>query len=158
MNEPCSPAHVVDDPEDSAPKSKPLNEEAKTAPSGITTAEPAPNSNAPADGSAPAKEVNEEEKLHGGGACSSSSEDSDSDNDHYDEQAQAVKFKVIDIKQVESEGPVLKRQPTVKSVDPHKYIKLECRKLQKTRQQFLLDFCSKKQNPMLFTTNQTQHL
>lgn len=46
----------------------------------------------------------------------------------------------------------------MKSVDPHKLIKIEARKTTKPRHQFLLDFCSKKQNAMLFTTNQQQHL
>ena len=41
----------------------------------------------------------EEEKLVGvGGECSSSSLDTDSENEQYDEKAQAVKFKVIEIK------------------------------------------------------------
>ena len=96
----------------------------------------------------------EEEKLPGGGACSSSSEHTESDNEHYDEEAQAVKFKVIDIKQADPEGPVLRKQQTMKSVDPHKLVKIEARKITKPRHQFLLDFCSKKQNTMLFTTNQ----
>lgn len=58
-----------------------------------------------------AEEVKEGEKL-GGGACSSSSEEaSDSDNEHYDEQAQAVKFKVIDVKHVSDNegGATMKR-------------------------------------------------
>ena len=93
-----------------------------------------------------------------GGACSSSSEDSDSDNEHYDEAAQAVKFKGIDIKHVENEGPPVRKQPTLKVVDPNKMVKIEFRKLAKPKHQFLLDFCSKKQNAMLFTTSQQQHL
>ena len=44
------------------------------------------------------KAKEEEEKLVGGG-CSSSNEDyEDSENEQYDEEAQAVKFKIIDIK------------------------------------------------------------
>lgn len=74
----------------------------------------------------------EAEKL-GGGDCSSSS--SDSDNEHYDEQAQAVKFKVIDIKHVvENEGgATLKKQMTVKAIETNKPVKIECRKIQKPK-------------------------
>ena len=75
----------------------------------------------------------EEEKQLGGGACSSSSEDSESDNEHYDEEAQAVKFKVIDIRHTDPDGPVLRKQQTMKSVDPHKLVKIEARKPGKAR-------------------------
>lgn len=69
----------------------------------------------------------EAEKL-GAGDCSSSSEDSDID--FYDEQAQAVKFKVIDIKHVaESEGGNLKKQMAVKAIETNKPVKIECRKI-----------------------------
>ena len=112
--------------------------EAEKAPENTTTEPPTNPTNPAVD---PAEE---EKKFEHGGACSSSSEDSESDNEHYDEKAQAVKFKVIDIKHTEAEGPVLRKQQTMKSVDPHKYMKIEIRKIPKSRHQFLLDFCSKK--------------
>lgn len=51
----------------------------------------------------------EEEKQPGGGGCSSSSEHSESDNEHYDEEAQVVKFKVIDIKHTDPDGPIIRK-------------------------------------------------
>ena len=69
-----------------------------------------------------------------GGACSSSDEDEDSENEHYDEAAQAVKFKVIDVRHTEPEGGVsLRKQQTIKTVDPHKMCKIETRKLAKPK-------------------------
>ena len=41
--------------------------------------------------------------------------------------------------------------------DPHKPLKFECRKT-KCKAQALIDLCSKKQNTMMFQTNQAQHL
>jgi len=37
-------------------------------------------------------------------------------------------------------------------------MRIECRKMAKSKAQYLLDFCSKKQNAVMFTTNQSQHL
>jgi len=52
----------------------------------------------------------------------------------------------------------LKRQQTVKAIETNKPVKIECRKIPKPKTQYLLEFFSKKQNSMMFTTNQQQHL
>ena len=47
---------------------------------------------------------------------------------------------------------------SIKAIETNKPLKIECRKIQKPKSQFLLDFFSKKQNTMMFTTSQAQHL
>ena len=42
----------------------------------------------------------------------------------------------------------------MKAVEQNKPVKIECRKIPKSKCQYLLDFFSKKQNSMMFTTNQ----
>ena len=74
------------------------------------------------------------------------------------EDAQPIKYKVIDIKLQDTELNFFKKATMAKNAyDPHKPLKFECRKT-KCKAQALIDMCSKKQNTMMFMTNQAQHL
>ena len=92
---------------------------------------------------------NEEEKV---GAVSTSTESEDSENEQYDEEATAIKFKIIEIRHQEQEkdGQKGPKQQNMRGPDPNRLVKIENRKTNKPRHQFLMDFMSKKQNTMLF--------
>ena len=96
-----------------------------------------------------------------GGECWSGDDievSSESEGEQYVEDAQPIKYKVIDIKLADTEQNYYKKLPIAKGAyDPHKPLKFETRKT-KCKAQALIDLCSKRQNTMMFMTNQAQHL
>ena len=93
-------------------------------------------------------------KISGGCSTSEDRESSDSEGEQYEEKAQPVKFKVIDIKQPEIELAIPKKPVQQKGPDPNKMLRFETRKMPKSKMQCLIELCSKKQNSMLFMTSQ----
>lgn len=78
---------------------------------------------------------------------------SESEVEQYVEDAQPIKYKVIDIKLQDTELNFFRKPTMAKGAyDPHKPLKFECRKT-KCKAQALIDLCSKKQNTMMFMTN-----
>ena len=97
----------------------------------------------------------------GHGECSSGDESqvsSESEAEQYVEDAVPVKYKIIDVKLGEVE-PAFYKKPTLNknNWDPHKQIRLECRK-GRSKVDVLIAMCSKKQNAMMIQTTQAQHL